>query len=50
MIPKLHPAAHPALPGQGALLRLQRPDGSLGAIAEMGLGGLVQLRRVFRES
>jgi tRNA pseudouridine55 synthase len=50
MIPKLLPGSHAALPGQGALLRLQRPDGTLGAIAEMGLAGLVHLRRVFRES
>ena len=50
IVPKLHPAAQAALPAQGALLRLQRPDGSLGAIAEMGLAGLVHLRRVFRES
>ncbi len=50
IVPKLHPASQAALPGQGVLLRLQRPDGSLGAIAEMGLAGLVHLRRVFRES
>jgi tRNA pseudouridine55 synthase len=50
IVPKLHPAAQAALPGPGVLLRLQRPDGSLGAIAEMGLAGLVHLRRVFRES
>lgn len=50
IVPKMHPAAQAALPAQGVLLRLQRPDGSLGAIAEMGLAGLVHLRRVFRES
>jgi hypothetical protein len=31
-------------------LRRERPDGRRGAIAEMGLAGLVQLRRVFREA
>jgi len=50
IVPKMHPASQAALPAQGVLLRLQRPDGSLGAIAEMGLAGLVHLRRVFRES
>ncbi len=50
IVPKMHPAAQAALPAQGVLLRLRRPDGSLGAIAEMGLAGLVHLRRVFRES
>jgi tRNA pseudouridine55 synthase len=49
IIPKLHPAGQAALPPRGSLVRLERPDGSLGAIAEMGLGGLIQLRRVFRE-
>jgi tRNA pseudouridine55 synthase len=50
IVPKMHPASQAALPAQGVLLRLQRPDGSLGAIAEMGLAGLVHLRRVFREA
>jgi tRNA pseudouridine55 synthase len=49
IIPKLHPAKQAVLPPQGSLIRFERPDGSLGAIAEMGLGGLIQLRRVFRE-
>jgi tRNA pseudouridine55 synthase len=49
IVPRLHPARQAALPVQGSLIRLERPDGSLGAIAEMGLGGLILLRRVFRE-
>jgi tRNA pseudouridine55 synthase len=49
IIPRIHPARQVVLPVQGTLIRLERPDGSLGAIAEMGLGGFVQLRRVFRE-
>jgi len=49
IVPKLHPARQAVLPAQGSLIRLERPDGSLGAIAEMGLGGLIQLKRVFKE-
>ena len=49
IVPRLHPVRQAVLPVQGSLIRLERPDGSLGAIAEMGLGGLIQLRRVFRE-
>jgi tRNA pseudouridine55 synthase len=49
IVPRIHPARQAALPVSGTLIRLERPDGSLGAIAEMGLGGLVLLRRVFRE-
>jgi tRNA pseudouridine55 synthase len=49
IVPKLHPARQAVLPPQGSFIRLERPDGSLGAIAEMGLGGLLQIRRVFRE-
>ncbi|MDD4857533.1 MAG: tRNA pseudouridine(55) synthase TruB [Candidatus Krumholzibacteria bacterium] len=49
IIPRLHPAKQAVFPPQGSLLRLERSDGSLGAIAEMGLGGLIQIRRVFRE-
>ena len=48
--PRLHPAKQAVFPAQGSLIRLERPDGSLGAIAEMGLAGLIQLRRVFREA
>jgi len=47
--PRMHPVSQGALPRQGSLIKLERPDGSLGAIAEMGLGGIVQLRRVFRD-
>ncbi len=49
IVPRIHPARETVLPGPGTLVRLERPDGALGAIAEMGPGGLVQLRRVFRE-
>jgi tRNA pseudouridine55 synthase len=49
IVPKL--AGEPrALPPQGKLVRLERPNGTLGAIAEMGLGGFMQLRRVFKET
>lgn len=47
--PRMIPGAQGALPAQGSLVKLERPDGSLGAIAEMGLAGIVQLRRVFRD-
>jgi tRNA pseudouridine55 synthase len=39
-----------SLPPAGDLVRLERSDGSLGAIAEVGAAGLLQLRRVFREA
>jgi tRNA pseudouridine55 synthase len=39
-----------ALPPAGDLVRLERSDGSLGAIAEVGAAGFLQLRRVFREA
>jgi tRNA pseudouridine55 synthase len=50
IVPRLSAAPTGALPPAGSLLRLERPDGRLGAIAEMGLAGLVELRRVFREA
>ncbi len=39
-----------ALPPAGGLVRLERADGTLGAIAEVGAAGMLQLRRVFREA
>jgi tRNA pseudouridine55 synthase len=50
VVPKVSGGMQAMLPPQGSLVRLERPDGTLGAIAEMGLGGLLQLRRVFRET
>jgi tRNA pseudouridine55 synthase len=50
IVPKFPGGMPAALPPQGSLVRLERPDGTLGAIAEMSLGGLLQLRRVFRET
>ena len=50
IIPKLSGSMQATLPRQGCFVRLERPDGTLGAIAETGPGGHVQLRRVFRET
>ncbi len=50
VVPRLAQARPGSLPPAGSLVRLERPDGRLGAIAEMGPAGLVQLRRVFREA
>ena len=50
IVPRFSQARPGALPPAGSLVRLERPDGRLGAIAEMGLAGLVRLRRVFREA
>ena len=50
IVPRLSQTPPGGFPPAGSLLRLERPDGRLGAIAEMGLAGLVQLRRVFREA
>jgi len=47
--PRLFSSARSSLPPLGSLVRLERSDGALGAIAEMGAAGLMQLRRVFRE-
>ena len=49
IVPKLHAARQGEHLAPGNLVRLERPDGSLGAIAEVWLGGLLQIRRVFRE-
>lgn len=48
--PRLSQAPSGTLPPAGSLLRLERPDGRLGAIAEMAPAGIVHLRRVFREA
>lgn len=50
MAPRIVPAGPDRLPPAGTLVRLERPDGTLGAIAEMGPAGIVQIRRVIRES
>jgi tRNA pseudouridine55 synthase len=50
VVPKLSGGRQAQLPPRGELVRLERSDGTLGAIAEMGLGGFLQLRRVFRET
>ena len=47
--PRIIPGARGVLPPAGSLVRLERSDGALGAIAEMGAAGFLQLRRVFRE-
>lgn len=47
--PRLLPAQQNDLPPIGCLVRLERPDKSLAAIAEVAAAGLLKLRRVFRE-
>jgi len=47
--PRVHPGARSPLPPSGSLVRLERSDGALGAIAQIGVAGFLQLRRVFRE-
>jgi len=46
--PRAVPQAEAALPPLGSLVRLVRPDGSLGAIGEVGMAGFLQIKRVFR--
>jgi tRNA pseudouridine55 synthase len=48
--PNLSREIRAALLHRGTLVRLERPNGTLGAIAEAGYGGIVQLRRVFRDT
>ncbi len=48
MAPRLPPVPTGSLPPAGSFVRLERPDGRLGAIAEVGPAGLIHLRRVFR--
>jgi tRNA pseudouridine55 synthase len=50
MAPRILPTRTGGLPPSGSFLRLERPDGKLGAIAEVGPAGLIHLRRVFREA
>jgi tRNA pseudouridine55 synthase len=47
--PRVHAGTGSGLPPPGSLVRLERSDGALGAIAQIGVAGFVQLRRVFRE-